>query len=135
MGNVGCRCCSENGVETPVEVQGMYDGFDSKVSSSVFSSVLQVPTRNTDPKQLVIGFILPGDVLRDITFTRRPLGLDFDKMAPIIIKKVQPQSHGESVGVQPGWRLKYVNGEDVSSMTFDAQFDFLRKVSAGLAPV
>ena len=38
-------------------------------------------------------------------FTKRPLGLDFSKEAPIVIEKVIDNSFADKLGVKPGWTV------------------------------
>jgi len=85
-----------------------------------------------DPTVLEIIFQLPDGIEQQLAFTRRPLGLDFDRESPIVIKKVQPRSIAEELGVQPGWLIKYVNGEACWMKDFRYQFALLHKYSANI---
>lgn len=88
--------------------------------------------KTVDPTVLEIIFQLPDGIEQQLAFTRRPLGLDFDREAPIVIKKVQPRSIADELGIQPGWLIKYVNGEACWQKDFRYQFALLHKYSANL---
>lgn len=95
----------------------------------------QARKKIVDPHVLEIIFQLPDGIEQQLAFTKRPLGLDFDRMSPIVIKKVQSKSEAEIFGVQPGWMIKYVNGEACWSQDFRYQFALLHKYSRDLIDV
>eukprot|EP00747_Dinoflagellata_sp_TGD_P163155 gnl/TRDRNA2_/TRDRNA2_181531_c0_seq1.p1 gnl/TRDRNA2_/TRDRNA2_181531_c0~~gnl/TRDRNA2_/TRDRNA2_181531_c0_seq1.p1 ORF type:complete len:232 (+),score=23.54 gnl/TRDRNA2_/TRDRNA2_181531_c0_seq1:60-755(+) len=68
----------------------------------------------------------------DKTFVRRPLGMDFYKVAPIVIKKIQKNGHAEELGIEIGWTLICINGEVVLDQDFALQFAKLRQGSLPL---
>eukprot|EP00927_Polykrikos_kofoidii_P055709 TRINITY_DN49923_c0_g1_i1.p1 TRINITY_DN49923_c0_g1~~TRINITY_DN49923_c0_g1_i1.p1 ORF type:complete len:162 (-),score=32.44 TRINITY_DN49923_c0_g1_i1:56-541(-) len=67
-----------------------------------------------------------------VTFTKRPLGMDFDKRVPIIMKRVTPNGHGYDLGVKAGWTLLAVNGEDITGMQFEQVYNLLLTHSSPL---
>eukprot|EP00930_Biecheleria_cincta_P081699 TRINITY_DN7097_c0_g1_i2.p1 TRINITY_DN7097_c0_g1~~TRINITY_DN7097_c0_g1_i2.p1 ORF type:complete len:252 (-),score=58.39 TRINITY_DN7097_c0_g1_i2:101-856(-) len=66
---------------------------------------------------LPLGFTDPNGVDYDVRATSVPLGLDFTRTMPCKVKRVKPGGHGESLGVQEGWMLRAVDGEDVSLLS------------------
>jgi len=53
---------------------------------------------------------------------KRPLGAEFSKKsssAETRVTKVYPQSYAWGIGLEVGWVLKEVNGEDVAGLTFE----------------
>lgn len=90
------------------------------------------PSPTAGAATLVINFRLPDGAMQLVTFVRRPLGLDFNRSNPITMKRVQPYSHGDELGVRAGWEIHTVNGEAVAAMTFDYTYNILREVSAQL---
>merc|ERR1712228_952448 len=64
--------------------------------------------------QLELGFKLPDGTLRQIIFYKTPLGLDVTKTRPVQIKNVMAGGAGAEEGIQAGWQLSSVNGEDVT---------------------
>eukprot|EP00747_Dinoflagellata_sp_TGD_P165982 gnl/TRDRNA2_/TRDRNA2_188091_c0_seq1.p1 gnl/TRDRNA2_/TRDRNA2_188091_c0~~gnl/TRDRNA2_/TRDRNA2_188091_c0_seq1.p1 ORF type:complete len:183 (+),score=25.71 gnl/TRDRNA2_/TRDRNA2_188091_c0_seq1:130-678(+) len=60
-----------------------------------------------------------------ITFTRRPLGIDFDQKAPMIVKRVLAGSHAEEVGVLAGWTIRCIDGEETYQRDFTYQYETL----------
>jgi len=90
---------------------------------------------NTQPGEMVIGFELPDGSSKNVTFTRRPLGLDFQKnQAPIKLKEVRSGSHGAELGVQEGWTVVSINKIDIRDKDFAFTFDRLVKGSMSLNP-
>uniref|UniRef100_A0A7S1QVZ0 PDZ domain-containing protein n=1 Tax=Alexandrium catenella TaxID=2925 RepID=A0A7S1QVZ0_ALECA len=78
---------------------------------------------------------------KTLVFMKRPLGLEFEVEAPIRITKVADKSVSQRLGVQVGWRIIKVNGEDLDGKTFAEQFAQLKKsvkalpnVYASIAP-
>eukprot|EP00747_Dinoflagellata_sp_TGD_P198648 gnl/TRDRNA2_/TRDRNA2_71707_c0_seq1.p1 gnl/TRDRNA2_/TRDRNA2_71707_c0~~gnl/TRDRNA2_/TRDRNA2_71707_c0_seq1.p1 ORF type:complete len:198 (+),score=21.35 gnl/TRDRNA2_/TRDRNA2_71707_c0_seq1:166-759(+) len=65
-------------------------------------------------------------------FLRRPLGMDFYKCAPIVIRKIQKNSVAEEIGIEIGWTLVSINGEEVSQQDFACQFAKLKHGSLRL---
>jgi predicted metalloprotease with PDZ domain len=80
---------------------------------------------------LTIKFEVPG-CHKTVNFTKRPLGLDFEKKAPIIMKRVQPEAHGAELGVEAGWKILSVNDEDVGDKDYQYIFKKLGTESAKL---
>mmetsp|Transcript_13288 Transcript_13288/g.34246 ORF Transcript_13288/g.34246 Transcript_13288/m.34246 type:complete len:208 (-) Transcript_13288:106-729(-) len=96
------------------------------------SSPPPVPVAVQEKKLLVIGFQLPDNSIKRVTFTHRPLGLDFNKTNPIQMKRVQTGSQADQLGVKQGWKVHEVNGEVVSYKDFEYSYELLRKISAEL---
>lgn len=65
--------------------------------------------------------------LRNITFTTRPIGLDLTRKHPVHVKSVAPRSSGRLLGVQPGWLVLNICGEDVSASNFEQVVELLRE--------
>ena len=87
------------------------------------------------PGGVEIVFGLPDGVERVIQFRKRNLGFDFQAVTPIKVDTVFPNSHAASLGVEPGWVIKQINGEDMSAPQFenyDMKFDHLRKSLSSL---
>mmetsp|Transcript_82232 Transcript_82232/g.156265 ORF Transcript_82232/g.156265 Transcript_82232/m.156265 type:complete len:151 (-) Transcript_82232:84-536(-) len=51
---------------------------------------------------------------KTITFTAKPIGMQFDKKLPIVIASFTPDSKAKELGVEVGWQMKSVGGEDVT---------------------
>jgi len=64
----------------------------------------------------------------EVIFEMRPLGFEFDKKAPIKIKKVTPGSHGDEKGVKEGWIIERINDTAFTDESnFQAVYDVLVK--------
>mmetsp|Transcript_76822 Transcript_76822/g.135400 ORF Transcript_76822/g.135400 Transcript_76822/m.135400 type:complete len:133 (-) Transcript_76822:42-440(-) len=85
-----------------------------------------------EPADLVILFKLSDGSFRSMTFSKRPLGLDFNKTVPITMKRVKPNSPAEELGVQRGWEIHAINGISVTHMPFQDAFLMLKKASASI---
>mmetsp|Transcript_137456 Transcript_137456/g.342896 ORF Transcript_137456/g.342896 Transcript_137456/m.342896 type:complete len:156 (+) Transcript_137456:114-581(+) len=92
----------------------------------------RAPQEEAYATRLVIEFLLPDGTKESKAFVRRPLGLDFNKSNPITMKRIQPGTHGEELGVQLGWQVVGVNGEDVATKEFDYTYNRLRLLSTQL---
>ncbi len=80
------------------------------------------------PAPVGLVFELPSggpEQVRYISFTRRPMGFRFNMKAPIVVKRVDPGSHAEELGVGVGWVLVMVNGQDVRNSSIDFVYNLL----------
>lgn len=106
--------------------------------SSVKSQILEdsSPDHAAAPyatRGLRIRFGLLDGSTEDLTFTHRPLGLDFILSNPIPIKSVQEGRLGDQLGVKPGWLILGIDGNDVTGHGLKHTFELLR-LRAGLLP-
>eukprot|EP00747_Dinoflagellata_sp_TGD_P167238 gnl/TRDRNA2_/TRDRNA2_191275_c0_seq1.p1 gnl/TRDRNA2_/TRDRNA2_191275_c0~~gnl/TRDRNA2_/TRDRNA2_191275_c0_seq1.p1 ORF type:complete len:136 (-),score=13.01 gnl/TRDRNA2_/TRDRNA2_191275_c0_seq1:65-472(-) len=85
-----------------------------------------------EPKPMSLGFVTPEGESKKVQFTSRPLGLDFNMRAPIIINGVDQGSSGDQLGVKAGWKLTSVNGQDVTKVDFQKVYDMLSSYSRQL---
>lgn len=82
--------------------------------------------------QLEVTFQLPNGSSRVICFTRRPLGLDFNRHMPITLKHVRPGSHADDLGVEEGWCIRSLQGYDVTQLIFQDVYLALKEASEHL---
>lgn len=81
---------------------------------------------NADGSELLILFGLPEEgATKEIAFTKKPLGLDFNKKVPITVRGVSADGAGAAKGVRLGWKVLEVNGVDLSTGSFAEVFDVL----------
>eukprot|EP00747_Dinoflagellata_sp_TGD_P122246 gnl/TRDRNA2_/TRDRNA2_173577_c1_seq2.p1 gnl/TRDRNA2_/TRDRNA2_173577_c1~~gnl/TRDRNA2_/TRDRNA2_173577_c1_seq2.p1 ORF type:complete len:397 (+),score=71.24 gnl/TRDRNA2_/TRDRNA2_173577_c1_seq2:103-1191(+) len=66
----------------------------------------------------------------DITLQYKPIGIDFVKESPIVIKQVT--GHAAEVGAEVGSTVVYINGEDVRDKDFAYQYSLIRSASKWL---
>ena len=59
----------------------------------------------------------------NIWFTRKPVGFDFHNEAPITVDSVFPGSHAAELGVQKGWIVRSIQGEDMDGEDFKTKFE------------
>ena len=53
------------------------------------------------------------------------MGFEFHKESPIRVDSVQPKSYAEKLGIQKGWVIKQINGEDMDGKNFDTKYQHL----------
>eukprot|EP00450_Noctiluca_scintillans_P004189 CAMPEP_0194482432 /NCGR_PEP_ID=MMETSP0253-20130528/4388_1 /TAXON_ID=2966 /ORGANISM="Noctiluca scintillans" /LENGTH=112 /DNA_ID=CAMNT_0039321971 /DNA_START=93 /DNA_END=428 /DNA_ORIENTATION=+ len=69
-------------------------------------------------KIVPLGFDGP-DGHQTVFFFVRPLGMQYSSSAPIVVTDIHPHGHAASLGVQVGWTLASVGGEDVGGRAAD----------------
>lgn len=62
----------------------------------------------------IIEFLAHDGSKQVIEFSKRPLGFEFANKRPMIVDKVLPQSHAANLGVQQGWEITRICGDEVS---------------------
>mmetsp|Transcript_103194 Transcript_103194/g.291394 ORF Transcript_103194/g.291394 Transcript_103194/m.291394 type:complete len:238 (+) Transcript_103194:53-766(+) len=99
-----------------------------------FQAVSMHKDKASDPSSLAMGvlFILPDSSLKEVTFTRRPLGLDFKYSTPIKILHVLWGSSAYDLGVQEGWEIHSINGKVFVDKTFEETYAALTEISLQL---
>lgn len=79
----------------------------------------------------MVVFGVDGASTRTVTFTEKPIGMDFNRELPVKITNVT--GHAEALGVKVGWQVKMFGGVDFEdpAMTFAVAFDvFKEKLAA-----
>uniref|UniRef100_A0A7S1S7M9 PDZ domain-containing protein n=1 Tax=Alexandrium catenella TaxID=2925 RepID=A0A7S1S7M9_ALECA len=84
-------------------------------------------TPRVRPGEMTVGFRLPNGTQREVAFTKRPLGVDFHRSSPIMLKRVHEGSQGQLMGVQAGWEVYFIDGIDVRGKDFHATYDLLKR--------
>jgi len=75
--------------------------------------------------QVELGFTDLDGVLRWVIFTERPLGMKYSNKEPLRVADVFPNTQAWEQGVKPGWRLKFVEDEDVSMRRHEMVYQIL----------
>merc|ERR1712217_680484 len=86
----------------------------------------------------LLGFRLADGSVRTVTFNFPPgqtpsLGMDLERTTPIKVKRIVPDSSAARHGVQVGWTIMSVNGEDLENMSGNLAAQKLAEVVRGLA--
>lgn len=68
----------------------------------------------------------------EVTFTRTPLGIEFENTAPITIENVTAGGQGQALGIRRGWVIKSIDGKDCIDAPFKEQFDLLEQAASRL---
>ena len=55
----------------------------------------------------------------------RPLGLDYSVVQPITTTHVHRPGHGEELGIEEGWIMTHIDGEDIQRMFVEDVFQTL----------
>lgn len=77
------------------------------------------------PGGMQVNFRLPDGSEKAVMLTQKPVGFDFRKATPITVDLVEPGGHAAEVGIQPGWVIHRINGEDMSGKHFDTKYQHL----------
>jgi len=117
-------------IETTEQPQTVSEPFRDPVSESVVAQST-LPSRNMPTLELV--FDVNGRERR-VQLLRRPLGAEFAKLGsgPCKIEKIRPQSHAAEIGMEIGWIVKSIGGEDVTRKTFEEMQGVLKNGMMGL---
>eukprot|EP00930_Biecheleria_cincta_P005585 TRINITY_DN106512_c0_g1_i1.p1 TRINITY_DN106512_c0_g1~~TRINITY_DN106512_c0_g1_i1.p1 ORF type:complete len:127 (+),score=29.11 TRINITY_DN106512_c0_g1_i1:60-440(+) len=114
MGNSAPCCTDESITATPVETAVASNTTEEKPAPAE----VEVP--------LVITFDVMDGTTRNMTFTEKPLGLDFSLRLPMSVKRIKENSHGSELGVQLGWTILQIDGEDLPD-NFDAALQMIHQ--------
>lgn len=69
---------------------------------------------------------------REVKLAKRPLGLDFTMSNPMQVKRVTVGGLSDRLGIQAGWLVVAVNGEDVAEYGFEQTYTKLRVLTSHL---
>lgn len=53
------------------------------------------------------------------TFTKRPLGMEWQKQAPLTLARAVPGTAAGEKGLQPGWTVMTINGENIAQSDYE----------------
>lgn len=67
----------------------------------------------TSESGVVFTFKLPDGTRRQVHFQQKPLGLDFAKSIPMMVKAVKKDSAAEDADIQPNWTVTHVKGQEL----------------------
>lgn len=73
--------------------------------------------------------------MEEVTCHFRPLGINFGKKVPMTVKSLEEDSSAKEVGVQKGWQLMKLNGDDVSNQEFQDIVKLLKEATKPLRVV
>uniref|UniRef100_A0A7S1AVQ4 PDZ domain-containing protein n=1 Tax=Noctiluca scintillans TaxID=2966 RepID=A0A7S1AVQ4_NOCSC len=138
MGNRAIFCCDAAGDPVkPKLVDVQTAGWIPEISDTSSSSRSdRLPRRKScrrkTRKGLSLWFRLPNQTLKEISFLRRPFGMMLCSTAPIRVTEVHTNGHAEELGIEVGWVLGAINGEDVSNFGAEAVRVLLRATSRHL---
>jgi len=123
----------------PVKLDAMKsrDLPDSVEKSPMEKSMEVTPTPEVERHvpSLEVIFDVKGEE-KKIQIFHRPLGAEFSKKAkgPTKVSKIHPQSYANKLGIEVGWILKSIAGEDVSEKTFKDTQNALKDGMMALPP-
>mmetsp|Transcript_7931 Transcript_7931/g.12990 ORF Transcript_7931/g.12990 Transcript_7931/m.12990 type:complete len:751 (+) Transcript_7931:34-2286(+) len=96
------------------------------------------PTKHKETEQraeLTLRFSAKDDEFspmesKSVTFTMKPLGIQWERRAPITVLVVKENSHAQSLGVTPGWQLTHINQVNYKEAKYkDVNRDLMEKVN------
>lgn len=103
-------------------------GLARKDSSSMPSAKKPSSDELGDKGYVEMVFLADGQV-RPIRITRKPFGVEFCKRHGDNLKagRIQPDSHAAELGIQVGWEVKSLDGEDISLKSFAEASSMIRE--------
>mmetsp|Transcript_8421 Transcript_8421/g.15390 ORF Transcript_8421/g.15390 Transcript_8421/m.15390 type:complete len:138 (+) Transcript_8421:33-446(+) len=134
MGAANCYSCSCNCDDQNADDRGSFailqtkaamcpsDGLDDGLADAIAGATART-------SYLEVVFELPDAVRTTRIFTRRPLGLDFNRHVPVTIKRVRPGTQANEVGVHEGWKILSINGYDVTRAPFQEVYLALKNAA------
>mmetsp|Transcript_31130 Transcript_31130/g.78783 ORF Transcript_31130/g.78783 Transcript_31130/m.78783 type:complete len:153 (+) Transcript_31130:120-578(+) len=90
------------------------------------------PTVAVPEGALVLTFKTQDSSKKPMTFTKKPLGIDFCKNIPVSVKRTHPGGVAQELGIQPGWVLVKVNDVDLHGRTLPEIQELLVKFAVQL---
>jgi len=72
---------------------------------------------NAPRRTLEVVFESPSGLKR-VTFNRKPLGLSYQNVVPLVVTKVHPRGQAEEHCVKAGWEFRMICSRHVSSLDF-----------------
>eukprot|EP00933_Yihiella_yeosuensis_P019120 TRINITY_DN15509_c0_g1_i1.p1 TRINITY_DN15509_c0_g1~~TRINITY_DN15509_c0_g1_i1.p1 ORF type:complete len:163 (-),score=29.30 TRINITY_DN15509_c0_g1_i1:141-629(-) len=94
---------------------------------------LPAPRAGENSTACVLLFEKPDKSTQEVIFTARPLGVDFSRSVPLVVKRVKQEglAYGQ---VEEGWVLKCIRQEPVKDK-FDEALNQLKEVVSNLPEV
>jgi len=105
-----------------------FDTFFSKLQMGAVKAALGIDGARILP----IAFRLPNSSTKKVNFTKSPLGIEIGKKEPTTVKGAAAGTQAALMGVQVGWVLTTINGENVEGKDFDYVYGKLTSLSGGL---
>mmetsp|Transcript_95498 Transcript_95498/g.273923 ORF Transcript_95498/g.273923 Transcript_95498/m.273923 type:complete len:162 (-) Transcript_95498:300-785(-) len=98
-----------------------------KVKEEIVEEVVE-----QEAEGMVITFQLSTGSMKHVAFTSGPVGLDFERKMPIIVKRIKEGSPGQALGVGLGWEIVSIDGVSLRDMDFQSAFATLKGSCARL---
>mmetsp|Transcript_84904 Transcript_84904/g.104112 ORF Transcript_84904/g.104112 Transcript_84904/m.104112 type:complete len:124 (-) Transcript_84904:18-389(-) len=114
-----CACCDQTDA-TPTE--------DVVAMPTLAESTMKAPAPVPEATGATFTFKLPDGSSKEVNFQQKPLGLDFSKSIPMMVKAVKKDSVAEEANIQAKWMVTHVKGEEMPSDLKEAMTAILRAV-------
>lgn len=95
-------------------------------SASSVSSASSASKSSLEETGFDVSFDAGGSV-KIVTLSRKPFGIVFSTTAPVRVNKLRQGSHGEQLGIQPGWVVKEIAGRDMSHSSAEQVLSALQR--------
>mmetsp|Transcript_13481 Transcript_13481/g.31991 ORF Transcript_13481/g.31991 Transcript_13481/m.31991 type:complete len:131 (+) Transcript_13481:23-415(+) len=120
-----CSCDQETGGLKILQTTAVVcpTGQDESLSDDVIRQTIATA-------KLEIKFGLPDGSCRSFSFTKKPLGLAFNRQ--LFLKRVKEDSQAAEMGVEEGWQILALNGHDVAAVGFQEAYDAIKEASERL---
>eukprot|EP00435_Cladocopium_sp_Y103_P059023 s137_g21.t1 len=122
-----CVCC-DGKAEGPVEEVAALPTLAEATEKVSTSFKAWAESAAAGPTGAVFTFKLPDGSVKEVDFQQKPLGLDFSKSIPMMVKAVKKDSVAEEANIQPKWMVTHVKGEEMPNDLKEAMTTILKAV-------
>lgn len=125
----------------PIKARSVKDHDAQAPAKDRLNSGWNAKARNDDttgakaqtPAELEVEFQKPDGSRTRLTFKERPLGMKYEPgSSPLAISDVIKRRHAQAMGVQVGWKVLTIDGQDVSQSPFKEATELLTSKTSGL---
>lgn len=119
--DAGCTCkllVDSSAVELPSSSGQLSGRCELEVASQASDNLADLLKGNVRARKSVeIVFGSPTG-LRHVIFNRKPIGLSYQNLVPLVVSKVHPHGLAEELGIQVGWEVRMISSRHVSGLNF-----------------
>lgn len=111
-------------------VSPFIDGLDNRLTS--LASLDDSDEEEEDEDTLRLDFLAAGDQPRTVIFETSKLGMTFNNQVPLVVTRVALGSAAKALGVERGWKLLRIAGQELEGLSWEDALDKLKAAAAAL---